>query len=492
VLGDIVDVTVEVDVPDGQTAVVVDTLPSNLEYVIGSSEVNGSPMEPMISGNELSYSLGADLYEITYSVKIVEATAYEETEAENDVVATFSVPGMDPYSKDDSALLYVCAFEELHKNVGFPKADIMFAVDLTGSMRGEITTIKTETQAIIEAIKASVGDAEFGLITFMDYDGSYSTTEAGSDPVTYTATYGSAASGDYPYMLDQDLTDNEATIDAAIQAMAAKSGGDGPQDYSRIIYESYADTNIDWRTGSTKFLIMFGDNVPHDTNFDIDNDGTLENRGGDPGRNGTLGDSDDLDFETVVAAAASDDVRIIGVYSGSTGTKYPWTYMADETGGQYFELENAEDIPEAINDMLKAEAEETLTITESTETQWAVVIDVTNTYGYTMEDVVVKDRFGAEIEIDEVLEITDGTYTETTKGKSAKVFLTWDIGDLPDGETARLALLVSTDLNPAGKQEYSSPGTYELNSGATLKFIDPDGTQLSAYTDSIYVTVLPE
>jgi len=46
--------------------------------------------------------------------------------------------------------------------------------------------------------------------------------------------------------------------------------------------------------------------------------------------------------------------------------------------------------------------------------------------------------------------------------------------------------------NPAGQQEYSTSGIYKLNSGATLKFIDPEqDMQLSAYTNSIYVTVLP-
>ena len=88
--------------------------------------------------------------------------------------------------------------------------------------------------------------------------------------------------------------------------------------------------------------------------------------------------------------------------------------------------------------------------------------------------------------------ITHGAVSYRTKGKSAKVFLTWEIGDLLPSETARLILLVSTDLNPKGHQEYSEPGIYELNSGATLKFIDPEqDMQLSAYTDSIYVTVLP-
>ena len=47
----------------------------------------------------------------------------------------------------------------------------------------------------------------------------------------------------------------------------------------------------------------------------------------------------------------------------------------------------------------------------------------------------------------------------------------------------------NTDINPAGKQEYSSPGEYEFNSGAVLKFNVPDGSQRSFETGGISVEV---
>jgi hypothetical protein len=332
---------------------------------------------------------------------------------------------------------------------------------------------------------------------------------------------------------------------AAINALTIGSGADGPQDYTRIVHEAYNDSNLHWRTDAKRILILFGDNVPHDTAFDNNNDGTPDNRGGDPGRDTILGTADDLDFETEVANADAAGVHIMAVYSGWSGTRYPWEYMADETGGGYFQLEEAEDIPDAIQDLIKKQAEETLTIKEKTDVQWAVVIDVVNTFGFTMKNVSIKDNFGAEIEIDEVLNDLDTNHdsivniidlsrvtmnygtlaieagdewdpkadinkdniidmrdlhtvakhlglTLWTTGKSEKVHLYWYIGDLAPGETARIIILVSTDLNPAGHQEYTEPGIYEMNSGATLKFQDCTGTQLSASTDSIYVTVLPE
>ena len=134
-----------------------------------------------------------------------------------------------------------------------------------------------------------------------------------------------------------------------------------------------------------------------------------------------------------------------------------------------------------------------VTATVGQEISWWIKINVSlpSWWVGNITNVVVKDRFGAELEIDEPFPrtISHGTAYYTTKGKSEKVFLTWEIGTLNPGETAILRFVVSTDENPAGKQEYTSPGCYELNSGAVLKFFDMYGKQHSAYTDSITVVV---
>jgi hypothetical protein len=509
-LGTVVNVTIDnVTVGAGENVTVVDTLPPEFTYILGTFMVNGTPAAPTVEKRNISYTIeDPGLYTIEFDVKVTEAY-WEEREVCNEVV----VSNMSGVIGSATANFTISAFEELHKNVGIPKADVVFAIDLTGSMSDEIDGVKENATNIMNSMAAQIADVQFGLISFMDYDGWYNTTAPGSFPVVYNHSYGNATSpcNDTPYRLDQDITNDTAAVAGMIAGLTIGCGGDGPQDYTRIIHESWNDTNLHWRTDSKRILILFGDNVPHDINFDYNNDTFPDNTGGDPGRDTNLGNADDLDFETEVANAAANDVHIMAVYSGLTGARYPWEYMANQTGGGYFELEEAEQIPEAIQDLIKAQAIETLTIKEKTETQWAVVIDIVNPFSYTMNDTVITDRFGAEIEIDEPFpySITHGTVSNTTtedkskgpakgkpdkrKGTSEKVFLTWEIGDLDPGETARLILLVSTDLNPAGHQEYTSPGIYELNSGATLKFIDPlQDMQLSAVTDSIYVTVLPE
>jgi len=119
---------------------------------------------------------------------------------------------------------------------------------------------------------------------------------------------------------------------------------------------------------------------------------------------------------------------------------------------------------------------------------FTVTITATNTLKSPMSDAVVYDRFGAELGV-KLRSVTKGTVGITTNGETKKVFLTWDIGSLAPGEPAILVLTVYTDLNPAGHQEYTSPGKYELNSGCVLKgFVE--GKKVSFETNPIAIEVV--
>ncbi len=113
-----------------------------------------------------------------------------------------------------------------------------------------------------------------------------------------------------------------------------------------------------------------------------------------------------------------------------------------------------------------------------------------------MGDVVVKDRLGGDLELDDVNSVSVGAVDDSkTKGKTEKQFLTWAIGTLNDANDAELIIEISTDINPgqgkksSPKNEYTETGMHCLNSGAVVKFIDVEGTgfQLSAHTPEICV-----
>jgi hypothetical protein len=54
-------------------------------------------------------------------------------------------------------------------------------------------------------------------------------------------------------------------------------------------------------------------------------------------------------------------------------------------------------------------------------------------------------------------------------GKSHKIHFQWIIGELAADTTVTIIIGVSTDLNPGGQQEYTSPCEHCINSGAVLK-----------------------
>ena len=103
-------------------------------------------------------------------------------------------------------------------------------------------------------------------------------------------------------------------------------------------------------------------------------------------------------------------------------------------------------------------------------------IDVTNNIIFPIDNVMVKDNLGGDLELNDWA-TTTGSVNNWTTGKTKKVHLTWeDIGTLAPGQTETMWLLVSTDVNTGtgngkkpGHQEYTSEGTHCLNSGATAK-----------------------
>lgn len=121
---------------------------------------------------------------------------------------------------------------------------------------------------------------------------------------------------------------------------------------------------------------------------------------------------------------------------------------------------------------------------------WLVTIYLVNDQGAPMTNVKVTDNLGGELEIDSYVYISKGTVDVVTTGASEKIHLTWNVGNLAVGEPAWLIFYISTDINPGGKQEYTSPGEYFLNSGPTMKWLI-DGIQGSLEMPPIMVTVLP-
>ena len=278
-----------------------------------------------------------------------------------------------------------------------PKADVLFSFDLTGSMGGIIDTAKAKAGKIMDALDGTGVDINYGVASYMDYPGTY--TSYG-----YSATYGSAASGDYAYSLDQAITNDRDAVEAAINGLSIGWGADGPEDYTRVMYESYADPAIDWRPGAKKMLVNFGDNVPHDNDLNEDVPGKTGtwSTGGDPGPDEVILNADDLDLQTVLAAMDANGVTLLECHSSTYANEY-WTYWAGITGGGVYITSSStlvDDVVAAITSELSSPTIEDLTLVASSGYEsWLVSVDPASYSGPT----------GVSVTFDIEITVPDGT-----------------------------------------------------------------------------------
>ena len=210
-------------------------------------------------------------------------------------------------------------------------ADILICFDLTGSMGGELHQVKIHAIDIMNGVRDLVSDTRFGVISHMDYPGSYSGCR-------YGAQYGDPKDGDLPYMLNRSLTSDLISVHNTINALSLGDGSDAPECYSRALYETYMDGRIGWRPDARKIVVQWGDNVPHDCNYGLCI-GLSGTTGPDPGRDAIAGNGDDLNIIDVVDAMDDNHITLVSMYSGLSMDKLKlWNCLAGRTGGEAFEL----------------------------------------------------------------------------------------------------------------------------------------------------------
>jgi hypothetical protein len=283
-----------------------------------------------------------------------------------------------------------------------PKADVIFAFDLTGSMGGAIATAKSQALNIMSTLDTLIGDAQYGVVSFMDYPHYYSS-------YGYEGSYGSGP--DYPYRLDQNITSDRNAVSNAIGALAIGNGDDGPEDYTRIMYESYADAEVGWRPGAKRILVLLGDSIPHDDNLNEAFAGGNLSTGGDPGRDEVMFTGDDLDLQIVLNGMALNNVVMLDVaYSGSYYLNY-WQYWAGLTGGSAYLSESAGGIPTAIEALVESEAAHVEKLKLRTETGFEAWLTSVTPAEYTEIDIPPEGTARTfEINITVPLGTLSGTY----------------------------------------------------------------------------------
>jgi hypothetical protein len=122
-----------------------------------------------------------------------------------------------------------------------PNPDIYFMADTTASMDDVIEAVGDDADDIMAAILTAQPTAQFGAGNYRDY------------PNTVP-----------PFANQQSITDDTASVSAAISAWSAGGGNDWPEGQLYALDRLAEGTDIDWRGIGTKIVVWFGDAPGHD------------------------------------------------------------------------------------------------------------------------------------------------------------------------------------------------------------------------------------
>lgn len=174
------------------------------------------------------------------------ATALAVVAATNTLVAVSATPASASVTPG-SATLYIppggSGVSPVDVLVPSPvNADVMIAIDTTGSMGGAISQAKSQATDIVNKVQAYIPNSQFAVVEFKD---STDTTE---------------------YAVRQSMTPNAAPVQSAINALSASGGGDLPEAHNLVFHNSYTPATggaIGWRQAATPIVVVISDAEPH-------------------------------------------------------------------------------------------------------------------------------------------------------------------------------------------------------------------------------------
>ena len=206
-----------------------------------------------------------------------------------------------------------------------PKLEIAILSDTTGSMSGEINSVKAQAKKIVETAFSKDENARIGVFGYND-----------PDVQTFTG-----------------LTNNKSAIISAINALYAIDGGDTPEmTYKGLINAASSS----WSPNADKKIIIFGDAPAKDTYNKAEAYALLSGGSSDepmarlalPASVLSLLASESQSDEP----ETSNNTSKIKVYAiqtgGSSDVEKEFRELAELSGGEYIKLENDSDVAQTI------------------------------------------------------------------------------------------------------------------------------------------------
>lgn len=211
-----------------------------------------------------------------------------------------------------------------------PKLEIAILSDTTGSMSGEINSVKAQAKKIVETAFSKDENARIAVFGYND-----------PDVQTFTG-----------------LTNNKSAIISAINALYARDGGDTPEmTYKGIINAASSS----WSPNADKKIIIFGDAPAKDTYNKAEAYALLSGGSSDepmarlalPASVLSLLASESQSDEP----ETSNNTSKIKVYAIQTGggsdVEKEFKELAELSGGEYIKLENDSDVAQIILNIIE-------------------------------------------------------------------------------------------------------------------------------------------
>lgn len=206
-----------------------------------------------------------------------------------------------------------------------PKLDLIFLIDTTASMGGEINQVKASANEIVEALDSTGFDYRVAVADYRDYP---------------ELPYG--GSSDYVYNLNLPFSNDKSAIISSIDALDLGWGADTPESVYSALVMSMTDVNKDiansdnygWRNGVHKAIIIMGDAPPQ---------GGPESHIPEPWDGGYSLD------DVAYWSESIDPIEVYSVVIGCNDYTYAaFSEISEGTGGKAYSSPTASDVADAI------------------------------------------------------------------------------------------------------------------------------------------------
>jgi len=192
--------------------------------------------------------------------------------------------------------------------------DLIFCIDVTGSMDDDIASVKAAASNIVNTVAARSSDYRVAIVAYRDWDDS-----AG-----------------YAMFEDYAFSSDVGAIIANINSLSVGGGDDEPEAVLEALMRAIDSRSVgSWRNNVNKQVIVMGDAPPHD-----------------PSREGFTAAS------VAQAAEDADPVVIQAIVVGNEGIYSPeaveaFRELATLTGGNFFEAADASQVAEVLQQTIE-------------------------------------------------------------------------------------------------------------------------------------------